>query len=47
VEGQPVTGNETLQRAISHKRGGDTLQLTIYRNGKSIPITVRLNEQVI
>jgi S1-C subfamily serine protease len=44
VEGQPVTGNETLQRALSKKRGGDTLELTVIRNGKTQAIKVRLGE---
>ena len=44
VEGQPVTGQETLQRALSHKRGGDTLELTVVRNGRSQTVKVRLGE---
>jgi S1-C subfamily serine protease len=44
VEGQPVTGNETLQRAMAKKRGGDTLDLTVLRNGKSLTIKVKLAE---
>ena len=44
VEGQPVTGNETLQRAMAKKRGGDILELTIIRNGRTQTIKVRLGE---
>jgi S1-C subfamily serine protease len=44
VDGQPITGNETLQRALSKKRGGDTLELTVIRNGKQHPVKVRLAE---
>ena len=44
VDGQPVTGNETLQRALSRKRGGDTLELTVIRNGKTQTVKVRLAE---
>ena len=44
VDGQSVTGNETLQRAMSKKRGGDTLELTVIRNGKSQTVKVRLAE---
>ena len=44
VDGQAVTGNETLQRALSHKRGGDTLELTVIRNGKAQTLKVRLAE---
>ena len=44
IEGQPVTGNETLQRALSHKRGGDILELTVIRNNKSLTVKVHLQE---
>jgi S1-C subfamily serine protease len=44
VDGQTVTGNETLQRAMNKKRGGDILELTVIRNGKSQTIRVRLAE---
>jgi S1-C subfamily serine protease len=44
VDGQPVTGNETLQRAMSKKRGGDTLELTVIRNGKTQTVKVHLAE---
>jgi S1-C subfamily serine protease len=44
VEGQPVTGNETLQKAIAKKRGGDVMQLTIVRSGKTQTIRVKLAE---
>jgi S1-C subfamily serine protease len=44
VEGQPVEGTESLQRALNRKKAGQTLNLTIYRNGRSQPITVRLGE---
>jgi S1-C subfamily serine protease len=44
VEGQPVTGNETLQRAMTKKRGGDTLEMTVIRNGKTQNVKVRLAE---
>ncbi len=44
VEGQPVTGNETLQRVMAKKRGGETLNLTVIRNGKSENVKVHLAE---
>ncbi|HUI56358.1 MAG TPA: trypsin-like peptidase domain-containing protein [Bryobacteraceae bacterium] len=44
VEGQPVTGNETLQRVMNRKRGGDMLELTVYRNGKNEKVRVHLGE---
>jgi S1-C subfamily serine protease len=44
VEGEPVTSNASLQRALDRKRGGDTLALTIYRNGSTQKIQVKLGE---
>ncbi len=44
VEGQKVTGTETLQRALSKKRGGDYLEFMVYRNGKNVPVKLHLGE---
>jgi S1-C subfamily serine protease len=44
VDGQAVTGNETLSRAMAKKRGGDVLELTVIRRGKSQTVKVRLGE---
>jgi S1-C subfamily serine protease len=44
VEGQPVTGNETLQKAMAKKRGGDVLEMTVIRNGKTQTVKVHLAE---
>jgi S1-C subfamily serine protease len=44
VEGQPVESGATLQRALNGKRGGDNLNLTIIRNGRTQDISVKLGE---
>ena len=44
VDGQAVTGNETLQRAMAKKRAGDILELTILRSGKRQTLKVKLGE---
>ncbi|HUP03922.1 MAG TPA: trypsin-like peptidase domain-containing protein [Bryobacteraceae bacterium] len=44
VDGEPVTSAQTLQRALDHKRGGDTMSLTIYRNGATRKVDVKLGE---
>ena len=44
IEGQQVTGNETLSRVMSKKRGGETLDLTLLRNGKTQTVKVHLTE---
>jgi S1-C subfamily serine protease len=42
IDGQPVDREDALVRAISHKRVGDVIQLTIFRNGRTLTIPVKL-----
>jgi S1-C subfamily serine protease len=42
VDGQPVDREDALVRAMSHKRVGDTITLTIFRNGRTFTLPVRL-----
>lgn len=42
IDGQRVEREDSLIRAISQKRVGDTVVLTINRNGRSIQISVKL-----
>ena len=42
IDGQPVTREDALVRAISNKRVGDTIVLTIFRNGRTLNIPVKL-----
>ena len=44
IDGQAVDGNDSLQRAISRKRAGDTIELTVYRNKRRQKIQVKLGE---
>jgi S1-C subfamily serine protease len=44
VEGQPVESNEALRRVLERKHGGDPLNLTVYRNGRNVRVTVKLGE---
>jgi putative serine protease PepD len=44
VDGQAVEGNDSLQRVMNRKRGGDNLGLTIYRNGRQEQVRIRLGE---
>ena len=44
AEGQPMTGNDSLQRVLSGKRGGDMLTLTVYRGGRKIDVKIKLGE---
>jgi S1-C subfamily serine protease len=42
VDGQSVDREDALVRAMSHKRVGDTITLTIFRNGRTFNLPVRL-----
>jgi S1-C subfamily serine protease len=44
VEGQPVESNDSLQRILNRKRAGDSIDLTIYRNGRTQHLRVTLGE---
>lgn len=42
IDGQPVEHEDALVRALSHKRVGDTITLTIVRNGRTFNLPVKL-----
>jgi S1-C subfamily serine protease len=42
VDGQPVDREDALVRAVSQKRVGDTVTLTVVRNGRSATLPVKL-----
>jgi S1-C subfamily serine protease len=42
IDGNPVTHDDDLQRAMNRKRAGDNMQLTIYRGGKKQKVNVKL-----
>jgi S1-C subfamily serine protease len=42
IDGQPATRQDALVRAIANKRVGETITLTIYRNGHNISVPMKL-----
>lgn len=44
VDGQAVDGNTALQRAMNRKRVGEALNLTLYRDGRTVKVKVSLGE---
>ncbi len=44
IDGKQITDSDAIIRALARKRPGDTLDLTIYRGGKSMDIKVKLGE---
>ncbi len=45
IDGQPVDRDDAISRALAHKRAGDTLDLTIFRGGRTTNVKVRLTEE--
>jgi S1-C subfamily serine protease len=45
IDGQPVDRDDAISRALARKRTGDTLELTIFRNGRTINVRVKLGEE--
>ncbi len=44
ADGQNIEDNNTLPTLLNRKRGGDILELTIYRNGQTQKVRVKLGE---
>jgi S1-C subfamily serine protease len=44
IDGKPVDGNDSLRHAVSRKRPGDTIELTVYRSRSLQKIRVKLGE---
>jgi len=44
VDGQPVQSNDALQHALYRKRVGDTVELTVFRNGRKQRVTMKVGE---
>ena len=45
IDGKPVERDDAISRALANKRTGDALELTIFRNGKTTNIRVRLGDE--
>jgi len=42
IDGNPVTSQDALRKALNQKRPGDKMVLTIYRGGRTMKVTVTL-----
>ena len=42
VDGKPVERADAIPRALARKRAGETLELTVYRAGKSVKLSLKL-----
>src|SRR5580658_4050813 len=42
IDGNPVTAQDALRKALNQKRPGDTMVLTVYRGGRTMKVTITL-----
>ena len=42
IDGNPVTAQDALRKALNQKRPGDTMVLTIYRGNRTMKVTITL-----
>jgi S1-C subfamily serine protease len=45
IDGKPVDRDDAISRVLSGKRTGDTLELTIFRGGKTMNVRIRLGDE--
>jgi S1-C subfamily serine protease len=45
IDGKPVERDDAISRALASKRTGDALELTIFRNGRTMNVRVRLGDE--
>src|SRR5271165_4801311 len=45
IDGKPVDRDDAISRALSRKHAGDTIELTIFRNGRTMNVRVTLGEE--
>ncbi len=44
IDGKVVDANDSLEKAMAHKRGGDKISFVVYRGGKPQTVTITLGE---
>jgi S1-C subfamily serine protease len=42
IDGKPIQSDDSIQRSMNRKRAGDNMELTVYRDGRTQKIQVRL-----
>ncbi len=45
IDGHPIDRNDAISRALSRKRSGDALEVTIFRNGRTMNVKITLSDQ--
>ena len=44
IDGRPIDREDAISRALARKRAGDALEVTIFRNGRTMNLQVKLTE---
>jgi S1-C subfamily serine protease len=44
IDGKPIDREDAISRALARKRAGDTLELTVFRNGRTTNLRVKLGD---
>jgi S1-C subfamily serine protease len=44
IDGHPIDREDAISRALAHKRAGDTIELTIFRAGRTMNVHVKLTD---
>jgi S1-C subfamily serine protease len=45
IDGRPIDRDDAISRALARKRAGDIVELTIFRNGRTTNLRVKLGEE--
>jgi S1-C subfamily serine protease len=45
IDGKPIDRDDAISRTLARKRAGDTVELTIYRGGRTMNVKVKLGEE--
>ncbi len=47
IDGKPVDRNDAITRALGKKHAGDTIELTIFRDGRTTNLRIKLGESAL
>jgi S1-C subfamily serine protease len=45
IDGKPIDRDDAISRSLARKRAGDTVELTIYRGGRTMNVRVKLEDE--
>ena len=45
IDGKPIDREDAISRALSRKRSGDTLEMTVFRSGRTVNVRIKLGDE--